>query len=480
MDRAQCSMTDCQGATAAMCIVDLMREIRSAILISLREDISIWRNGRKPRRCSMTTAEIPLSIRADRAAATGGGRAARSGADALPQLRALGHHLARAARRARRPEAGAAPHPLHDVAAEPDRRRQAPQVREGRRRRDGQLPPARRRGALRDAGAHGAVVLAALSAGRRLGQLRLARRRQRRGDALHRVPARAHQRRAAHRDRAGRRSPSGRTTTARKTEPVVLPARIPNLLINGATGIAVGMATNIPPHNLERSLHGAHQAARQPGSRAACSCAATSRARTFRPAARSSTRRTSSRRSTRPASGAIRLRATWEAGPGTRGEQDDLHHQRSLHGQQVAARRADRRRRAQPQAAAPVDVKDVSTDDVRIALELKKDADEKMVMAYLFKHTPLQTNFAVNLTCLVPTENPEVGRPERLDLQADALALPPLPARGRHRAARARARGAARSASTSSKASRRSSTRSTRSSRSSASRTARPTRPRRS
>src|SRR4051795_1758993 len=35
-----------------------------------------------------------------------------------------------------------------------------------------------------------------------------------------------------------------------KEEPVVLPARIPNLLINGATGIAVGMATNIPPHNL--------------------------------------------------------------------------------------------------------------------------------------------------------------------------------------------------------------------------------------
>src|SRR3954469_9561394 len=35
-----------------------------------------------------------------------------------------------------------------------------------------------------------------------------------------------------------------------KTEPVVLPSRIPNLLINGATGIAVGMATNIPPHNL--------------------------------------------------------------------------------------------------------------------------------------------------------------------------------------------------------------------------------------
>src|SRR3989337_4095958 len=65
-----------------------------------------------------------------------------------------------------------------------------------------------------------------------------------------------------------------------------------------------------------------------------------------------------------------------------------------------------------------VDVRDISTDDVRIALELKRDADPRMVMAYLFKNTPLQTNVFVNLTCLIPTENPEVGRPERLDLKA--------------------------------------------------------------
>ena len=63
-----------------------------------------------------------------------------------------------------------------------------------------------------------------------------------------------------------------------------------------------------------------------------------------------------------------------------------------------------------------LDVTDLSTDEVRITLELKRDANEQMVMTYLFKHTPLQTNFAVNLTCLVPTEQPEVGRPERLDL----------------------------------------------------------------
>ena len=63
-----------------------------------------------------------------------------------------------------------------------------------------------------------------------------------------------------------------------------------------------------------------------------------------------------------------------------------------------------------------VDVKDLSTDDVRIELELKAGADENLVMAYLFKNTPLQTTFAVNMTCLVPTENEQVGRPERLEL----------------------------------------------------------------
>ncbi len=65
-----------------------------------------------------------------------------------------------------------------------------------------------------------------------------------------------------------------------------------------------------------------------------------------------------------------------------------------------------------------LDVRDESTKDVRIVLEIKKDADPELVMAYLYKHTPLQTNFDVNLTCLVPTENPEVGAPQRLDLKS--------------------------------------------------------------
>src|SRR5256886_12686557 len=65
-----------------------------------------------------------------------------------------------------------------------------------------------------------------------------------------------------------------------------------------------------------------------------------------------------------------------------------------------------------------VDVRDESTKDVRIVLEIKRETDPELVMAYLYKHTPLQTNFNVNLTCLVPTDNPEIGTPKRLDLKA--------------------------------------------------------------
>src|SRR5207249_11166489 len=115
--------------------------------------------------------------------------------------------------------------------------------------------------------------------------------------------------------------------------------------------------------------------------------------------------------------GSIRLRGTWDIGPETRSTKtiyvESVPY--TVNKAQLVERIAEIVvSRKLPQL---LDVKDLSTEDVRIALELKKDADEKMIMAYLFKHTPLQINFAVNLTCLVPTENPEVGRPERLDLK---------------------------------------------------------------
>ena len=47
-------------------------------------------------------------------------------------------------------------------------------------------------------------------------------------------------------------------------EPTVLPSRFPNLLVNGASGIAVGMATNIPPHNLSEVIAGIHMLMENP------------------------------------------------------------------------------------------------------------------------------------------------------------------------------------------------------------------------
>ncbi len=64
-----------------------------------------------------------------------------------------------------------------------------------------------------------------------------------------------------------------------------------------------------------------------------------------------------------------------------------------------------------------VNVKDLSTDDIEILLELKPGANAEAAMAYLFKNSPLQINYSINLTCLLPAEGAEVAVPRRLDLK---------------------------------------------------------------
>jgi DNA gyrase subunit A len=202
-----------------------------------------------------------------------------------------------------------------------------------------------------------------------------------------------------------------------KTEPVVLPSRVPNLLINGATGIAVGMATNIPPHNLNEVCTALIKLLDNPDLSSVQLCRYV-KGPDFPTGAQMLNSPEEIKEIYKTGSGAIRLRATWEEGPATRSGKTIY-----ITSVPYTVNKSALVERIGDIAAGRnlpplLDVKDVSTDDVRIALELKKDADEKMVMAYLFKHTPLQTSFIVNLTCLIPTENPEIGRPERLDLHA--------------------------------------------------------------
>jgi DNA gyrase subunit A len=202
-----------------------------------------------------------------------------------------------------------------------------------------------------------------------------------------------------------------------KTEPVVLPSRIPNLLINGATGIAVGMATNIPPHNVNEVCTALVKLLDNPDLSSVQLCRYV-KGPDFPTGGQMLNSPEELKQIYKTGSGAIRLRATWEEGPATRSGKiiyiTSIPYtvDKSALVQRIGDIAAGRN------LPPLLDVKDVSTDDVRIALELKKDADERMVMAYLFKHTPLQTSFVVNLTCLIPTENPEIGRPERLDLHA--------------------------------------------------------------
>src|SRR5436189_1144272 len=202
-----------------------------------------------------------------------------------------------------------------------------------------------------------------------------------------------------------------------KIEPVVLPARIPNLLVNGTTGIAVGMATNIPPHNLAEVCTALVKLLDNEDLSSAQLCRYI-KGPDFPTGGQILNTQDERKEIYKTGSGSIRLRGTWDIGPETRSTRtiyiESIPY--TVNKSQLVERIAEVVvNRKLPQL---VDVKDLSTEDVRIALEMKKDADEKMVMAYLFKHTPLQINFAVNLTCLVPTENPEVGRPERLDLKS--------------------------------------------------------------
>jgi DNA gyrase subunit A len=207
-----------------------------------------------------------------------------------------------------------------------------------------------------------------------------------------------------------------------RTEPVVLPARFPHLLVNGGSGIAVGMATNIPPHNLEEvcvatiRLLDALVEGRQLSSRELCR---TIKGPDFPTGGQIISTADELKLIYETGQGSVKVRGTWESGTESRGGTKTLfitsipyNVNKSTLVESIAQVAISR---SMPYL---LDVRDVSTDDVRIELTLKKEADEELVLAYLFKHTALQTNFSVNLTCLVPTENPEVGRPERLDLQS--------------------------------------------------------------
>jgi DNA gyrase subunit A len=200
-------------------------------------------------------------------------------------------------------------------------------------------------------------------------------------------------------------------------EPVVLPSRVPNLLVNGASGIAVGMATAIPPHNLRDVCKAVIKlvtdpktidtvlinAIKGPDFPTGCSVVNT---------------KDELRQIYATGRGAIRMRGECEVEDLQRGKKAlvvtsiPYGLDKSVLVERIADLIIGRKL---PQL---VDIRDESTDDVRIVMELAPQANAEAAQAFLYKNTNLQCNFNVNLTALVPTENPLSGKPELLTLRS--------------------------------------------------------------
>ncbi|MFI5366733.1 MAG: DNA topoisomerase (ATP-hydrolyzing) subunit A [Candidatus Binatia bacterium] len=198
-------------------------------------------------------------------------------------------------------------------------------------------------------------------------------------------------------------------------EPVVLPAAIPQLLINGSTGIAVGMATNIPPHNLTEVVEALVAMIHAPdiGNKELCKYV---KGPDFPTGGEILNARSELRHIYETGQGAVRLRGQYVASVDKRRRRVIVTSipysaNKARIVEEIAAHIVSRRL---PQA---IDVRDESTDTVRIVVEIKPDASPEAVMAYIFKHTSLQINFNVNLTALVPTATPGIGQPARLTLR---------------------------------------------------------------
>ncbi len=193
-------------------------------------------------------------------------------------------------------------------------------------------------------------------------------------------------------------------------EPVVLPARFPNLLVNGAGGIAVGMATNIPPHNLGEVIDATIALMEDPA-------IGTIELMGFMPGPDF------------PTGGLILgragIRSAYETGRGSvvmrgRVSFETVRREREaiivsevpyqVNKATMIEKIAELVREKRIEGIA--DIRDESDrDGVRVVIELKRDAVPDVVLNQLYRFTPLQTSFGVNMVAL------NGGRPEQLALK---------------------------------------------------------------
>jgi DNA gyrase subunit A len=198
-------------------------------------------------------------------------------------------------------------------------------------------------------------------------------------------------------------------------EPEVLPARFPNLLVNGSTGIAVGMATNIPPHNLGEVVDAVVEYLRDPDlsldkDKMLAMCMKHIKGPDF-PTGGYIVGRQGIRDAYTTGRGSIKMRAVCEIEEGPKGAPriivTEIPYQ--VNKSRLLIKMAELVNKKEIEGIA--DIRDESSrDGMRVVIDLKRTAVPNVVLNQLYKRTQLQDNFGVNTLALVD------GVPRTLDL----------------------------------------------------------------
>ena len=194
------------------------------------------------------------------------------------------------------------------------------------------------------------------------------------------------------------------------TEPVYLPSRVPNLLVNGSSGIAVGMATNIPPHNLGEVIDALIAVVDRPEMSTA-QIMKYIKGPDFPTGAKMTASKTELRRIYSEGRGSIKLRGEYGVETLKRGKKQIVITSlpytvnKSKLVEKIAQLIIDKKMQAL------TDVRDESAESIRIVLEPRAGAEADRIMAYLYRYTDLEYNFAVNMTALDPS-----GTPKRMSI----------------------------------------------------------------
>lgn len=196
-------------------------------------------------------------------------------------------------------------------------------------------------------------------------------------------------------------------------EPIVFPAAFPNLLANGSSGIAVGMATNIPPHNVGELIDGLQLLieARRDTAREVTVSDLLDRipGPDFPTGGQLVEDRSTILHAYETGKGSLRVRAKWEKEELPRGlyqivvTEIPYQVQKSKLIEKIAELIGDKK--------LPIltDVRDESAEDIRIVLEPKnRTVDEKVLMESLFKFTELETRFSLNMNVIGLDQKPRV------------------------------------------------------------------------